>query len=351
MERGDGVWAGWSDLADWTGWSDWADWTGWSDWAALEDATPKASAQWVSALSYNRNAPAELIIELFDGVEGHYRFTPLARHDLPAAARDAALTHPNLKVRLAAAEHGHLTPDQWDRLIASFDDEAGRAFAERRRAEHTCFDDAVPPSTPAEIAEWAAQVPEPHPGLATQCPWWIAALHDNADAMRQLATSPNPAVRRSVAHARYLPPDVLEMLLRDHDPAIPVILAGSCDDTPPDVLLDVWNRWPRGLPPADPPRSHPNFPKTGLLHHADDPDPHLRILALSDEAADADLVDRLAGDPDPFVRAEALLHPRLSPAAHVAALLDETSAYAAARNPALPVPVMRHMVDIARRAG
>ncbi|MFE5659644.1 hypothetical protein ACFQ9H_26015, partial [Streptomyces sp. NPDC056517] len=48
---------------------------------------------------------------------------------------------------------------------------------------------------------------------------WVRALHDDPDAMRRLAASSHPLVRRSVARAGHLPPDVVESLARDEDRA------------------------------------------------------------------------------------------------------------------------------------
>ncbi|MFD4240539.1 hypothetical protein ACFWP3_02860 [Streptomyces sp. NPDC058525] len=46
---------------------------------------------------------------------------------------------------------------------------------------------------------------------------WVERLHGDTDAMRRLAGSSHPLIRRSVARARHLPPDVVERLARDED--------------------------------------------------------------------------------------------------------------------------------------
>jgi hypothetical protein len=48
--------------------------------------------------------------------------------------------------------------------------------------------------------------------------WWVAALHDDPDAMRLLAASLNLWIRRGVARAPRLPQDVAALLARDEDP-------------------------------------------------------------------------------------------------------------------------------------
>lgn len=109
-----------------------------------------------------------------------------------------------------------------------------------------------------------------------------------------------------------------------------------------------------------------------MLRFADDPDPRMRMLALRDPASTPDLVDRFTRDPASRVRAEAAADPRLSPesavrladasstvchqvaanpvaptALLISLLRSATSAHAAGRNAAIPVPVMHRMLDAA----
>ncbi|MFE5814577.1 HEAT repeat domain-containing protein [Streptomyces sp. NPDC056479] len=200
---------------------------------------------------------------------------------------------------------------------------------------------------------------------------WIVALHDDQDAMRRLAASTHPLVRRSVARARHLPPDVVERLARDEDRVVQLFLAESCDDAPADMLMRVWQWWTGSLSTPDRPRSHPNFPRQNLVRYADDPTPRLRRLALDDPESTPELVERLSRDPSKEVRYRAATDPRLSPVAaallledphdsvrHAAALQpglpvrfltrllqDADRAETAARNPTLPVEVVRRMVE------
>ncbi|MET9604072.1 PE-PGRS family protein [Streptomyces sp. NPDC006512] len=201
---------------------------------------------------------------------------------------------------------------------------------------------------------------------------WVAELHDDPGAMRRLAASGHPHVRSSVARARHLPPDVVARLAGDEDRVVRLFLAESCDDAPPDLLLEVWRWWDGSLSFPGRPRSHPNFPREGLLRHATDPDPRLRRLALGDPGSTPELVDRLSRDEAEEVRQDAAGDPRLSPAAAVRLLddpdssvralaarhpalprevllrllLDPRTAGSAAVNTALPVPVMRRMADL-----
>ncbi|MFB8080001.1 hypothetical protein [Streptomyces sp. NPDC056013] len=205
---------------------------------------------------------------------------------------------------------------------------------------------------------------------------WVEDRHGDADAMRRLAASSHPLVRRSVARARRLPPDVVERLARDEDRTVRLFLAESCDDAPAEMLLEVWRWWDGSFSHPDRPRSHPNFPRTGLLRHAADPSGRMRRLALDDpESTPAD-VARFARDPEAEVRHRAAEDPRLSPAdavrllndpaAHVrgaamrsprlparviAGLLhDRDTARVAVTNPAIPVPVLHRILAAAEVA-
>lgn len=218
----------------------------------------------------------------------------------------------------------------------------------------------------------ASAVPDIDPHEQTTALWWIGALHDNAEAMRQLARSPKLLVRRSVARAPHLPADVVAMLAGDEDRAVRLFLAESCDDAPPALLLEVASWWRGSFSFPGRPRNHPNFPRDGLIRFSADPNPLLRILALDDPSSDDALVVQFSSDPEPIVRRAAAEDPRLSPEAAVrlvddpdkgvrwrvlenpalppetlaSLLLNARSAEIAVRNPAIPVAVLRHMAAV-----
>ncbi|MDH6133345.1 hypothetical protein P3T37_002740 [Kitasatospora sp. MAA4] len=312
----------------------------------------------------------------------------LQREDLPDGVMDTAAGHRSRSVRARTAEIGRLSPAQWERLVAASPEPdlrrqltelAAEQLTARRlrrggrgvgRAPHP---DAAPPATPAEIAAMACEVPDIDPHGSTTALWWIGALHANAEAMRQLASSPKLLVRRSVARAPRLPADVVELLARDEDRVVRLFLAESCEDAPPGLLLEVAGWWDASYSFPGRPRNHPNFPRQGLLRFAADPNPRLRALALDDPASTAALVEQAADDPHEIVRRSAAEDPRLAPGAAVrlatdpdrgvrwraasnpaippddlvALLLDPRSAEIAVRNPVVPVPVMHRMVEVA----
>lgn len=210
------------------------------------------------------------------------------------------------------------------------------------------------------------------PGIHYHALDWVLALHDDPAALRRLAASAHPPVRRSVARARRLPPDVVELLARDEDRVVQLFLAESCDDAPADMLLRVWQWWTGSLSTPDRPHGHPNFPRHDLLRHADDPNPRMRQLALDDPESTPELVERFSRDPDEEVRYRAAKDPRLTAASAVRLLddphghirqaafrnarlparlivrllCDPDAAESAARHPALPVPVMGRMLQL-----
>ncbi|MEV0026796.1 hypothetical protein AB0H45_32245 [Streptomyces atroolivaceus] len=200
---------------------------------------------------------------------------------------------------------------------------------------------------------------------------WVMGLHEDPSAMRRLASSSHPLIRRSVARARHLPTDVVERLARDDDRVVQLFLAESCDNAPTDMLLRVWQWWTGSLSAPDRPHGHPNFPRRDLLRHADDPNARMRQLALDDPESTAKLVEefsqdsneevrhraasdprlspasavRLLDDPHEHVRYAAALHPRLPVRALVRLLRDADTGQTAERHPALPVPVMEQMLQ------
>lgn len=257
-------------------------------WTALSASlrpSEDTAVAWLRGLGNNPAAPPEVLVGLFDaGPRPCVYF--LYRDDLPDGVLDAAVVHPAKSVRVTAAEAGRLSPAQWSRLLAATDDPALRAVLAELAADQASYrasgarigvanppsPGSRPPSTPAEIATMAAAVPDITADSPTYAVWWIAALHSDTDAMRRLAASPNLLIRRSVARAPRLPPDVVELLAHDTDRVVR-LLSESCEDAPADLLLEVWSWWSGSFSFPGRPRNHPNFPRHGLLRFAEDPAP------------------------------------------------------------------------------
>ncbi|MFF0751850.1 PE-PGRS family protein [Streptomyces sp. NPDC004267] len=254
--------------------------------------------------------------------------------------RDLALRlvrHGEPDQRAALADNPHLEPDLLIELGRDADARVRNSVALRPELSER---------------ERAAIDFEFDPSWRTSALPWVVALHDDPDAMRRLAASAHPLVRRSVARAPHLPQDVVAGLAVDEDRVVQLFLAESCDDAPADMLLRVWQWWRGSLSFPDRPRNHPNFPSEGLLRYADDPNPRLRQLALDDPLSSAELVDRFSRDRDTEVRHRAATDPRLTPASAVR-LLDDPDRdirAAALRVPRLPATVLASVLRDAETA-
>ncbi|MFE0652195.1 PE-PGRS family protein [Streptomyces sp. NPDC059534] len=241
------------------------------------------------------------------------------------ALRLAADQDPQVRLRIAG--HPDLPPAGVARLAEDAEEAVRRAVA--LRADLTDEERA------------AVRVTVDTSGLRYPVPW-VTALHDDPEALRRLAASCHPYIRSSVARARRLPPDVVARLARDEDRVVRLFLAESCDDAPADLLLELWRWWTGSLSHPGRPRTHPRFPRAGLLRFAADPDPRLRRLALDDPDCAAELVEEFGRDPSAEVRQDAVRDPRLSPEAATRLLDDPEPSLRtlAARHPALPADVL-----------
>ncbi|PWI20409.1 PE-PGRS family protein [Streptomyces sp. Act143] len=307
-----------------------------------------------SRVLYHQDRPMPRAVfdaEDVEGADGRALETCLLERDLA----EHLARHGERAQRRSLAANPRLDPDLVALLAEDHDD--GVRFEVSKRPDLT--------------EEQRSGIPvEPDPGTRHFELDWVKALHHDEDAMRRLAASSHFLVRRGVARARHLPPDVVERLARDEDRIVQLFLAESCDDAPADLLLRVWRWWDGSLSTPDRPRGHPNFPRHDLLRYADDPSPRMRRLALDDPESTPELVERLSRDmseevryraatdprlsataaarlledPHEHVRQAAALHPRM-PARLLVGLLRGGGAETAARNPGLPVDVVRRMVD------
>jgi hypothetical protein len=267
---------------------------------------------------------------VFDALEAQDRAVETCRLERGLAEELAHDDEPAR--RRALARNPHLDPDLALRLAHGDPDEQVRFQA----ALH-----------PGLTEEERARIDFPFdPGLLHHELDWVVALHDDPAALRRLAASAHPLVRRSVARARRLPADVVERLARDEDRVVHLFLAESCDDAPAELLMSVWRWWTGSFSHPDRPHGHPNFPRRDLLRYADDPSPRMRRLALDDPDSTPELVERFSRDPGDEVRHRAASDARLS-AASAVRLLDDPHApvrHAAARHPRLPARVLTELL-------
>jgi hypothetical protein len=183
---------------------------------------------------------------------------------------------------------------------------------------------------------------------------WVRALHGDPKALAALAESTHVLIRRNVAMAAQLPAHTAELLARDEDFVVRLLLAEHCRQAPADLLLRTWHEW-TGFSRADLVK-HPNFPRRGLARHLDDPESFSgsedRYLALQDPEVGVDRAVALSNDPDPWIRRCSLANPTL-PASRIAELADDsdpTVRITAAAHPGLPLDVLRALLDRADTA-
>lgn len=174
---------------------------------------------------------------------------------------------------------------------------------------------------------------------------WVRARHADLQAMARLARSAHLLIRRSVATVKELPTETAELLARDEDFAVRLLLAENCRQAPADLLLRTWLEWTGYSRHKI--LKHPNFPLHGQARHINDPEPDRRYLALHDPDLSERQLDELSRDSDPRNRRAALADPRLS-APRIAQLADDSDSAvraAAAAHPGLPPETLRTLLD------
>ncbi|MFC7902002.1 hypothetical protein ACFUV1_17855 [Streptomyces griseoincarnatus] len=172
---------------------------------------------------------------------------------------------------------------------------------------------------------------------------WVRTCED-ADVLRDCARSSHTWLRRSAACAEHLPADAVDLLSRDDDHAVRLLLCERQPTVDGEAVLQTYlgcEVITKSLL-----LSHPNFPKAGLAERfADDPDTGKRALAVLDPDVDADVLARLLADDDSSVSSAAAVHPALPPDLLLRACDEPATATSALRNPALPAKVMHERLD------
>ncbi|MBB4987187.1 hypothetical protein [Streptomyces nymphaeiformis] len=250
---------------------------------------------------------------------------PLARNrHAPAHAVARLARHPEAGIRALVATRPDLGPDLAAELTKDPDDDVRMCARlhpfSRTWAEYDMLHRFIGhgPDCTCPITE-----PDPQPS-----PDWFAAC----------AASGEPVLRRVAASWPGLSAELVGALARDEDEEVRIRLACHHPLAPPRLLLDVFVTRPAHRPHL---LTLPAFPRTGMSHLINHPDPQVRALAASDPA----LPDPPVEDPDESVRRAAAANPGLASDALESLLANPRTAEGAAANPSLPVPRMHALID------
>lgn len=218
-------------------------------------------------------------------------------------------------VRVAVARSRHVDAETRDRLYALVEAESAGGGVEAR----------VALNWPAPAPDWLREAPLGERLTYLDCR--------------------HVAFRIVLASCRDLPEEAWRRL--DDDPALKVRRMAACrPDAPPDVLERLVRAHGDELRVGPPLVEHPNFPRHTLRTFVDEPNAHVRYLALQDPELPVPALQRLAAAEEALLRRGVAGHPNITEALLERLLSDPDPevVHDAAANPVLRAVRMRRIL-------
>ncbi|MET8214276.1 Mucin-2 [Streptomyces hirsutus] len=264
----------------------------------------------LDGVAANPALPTPLLLRLiaFDGGGHGPPFQALHRPGLPEPAVAAVLTHPVLNARVLFAMSGQAEPEQRARLANDPSPKVRAAVANGPEWTH----DPRTKVRPLPDAVCGRLLEDPEPSVRSAL---LHSPHLAPSFLASLARHPDPAARRAALRVwDELTADGRATLLDDPDPDPEVRRSAALRACPHDARLTAAL--------LHDPATLPEALRRGLLDRADAErflaeGVHLAELA-GNPSLPADLVDRLAVDPDDGVRLAVSLRPELTEARRAA---------------------------------
>ncbi|MFJ6450604.1 hypothetical protein ACIQNV_28800 [Streptomyces hydrogenans] len=287
---------------------------------------------WLRGVAFNPAAPSDVLIRLMDPAAGETGTAMCQGRDLPGAALDAALRHPDRAIRGALARNHHVDPraivplaKDPSGLVRAWLADGPRPRAPRRvrplpdevlvtllTAEDGGEDGRVTASEIVGGLDGSGQVPlsfrhslaeRDHPELRIRATWSWGSLTPEQRA--KLLDDPDPAVRQSARDRRWvLDPEQVEARLPDYEAREWGFVFGGCALTP--AMVERCFADDLRLTALAGNRHTPDHALARLARH---PEARFRALVATRPDLAPELVAELREDPHEGVRELARVQP------------------------------------------
>ncbi|MFE5809687.1 hypothetical protein [Streptomyces sp. NPDC056491] len=285
---------------------------------------------WLRGVAFNSAAPSDVLIRLMQAAAGEAGLLMCTGRDLPDAAFDAALRHPDRRIRQALALNRHVDAS---RLAPLATDPSGLVRGRLARGLHD-FPRWVRPLPDDILVTLLTAQDGGEDGKVTAADIvgeLVSSRHIPESFYRSLPGREHPTLRRYAAYRwQSLNPAEREALLHDPHPEVRKAAQGSSwvlDAEAVEAKLpsmgprnEVWVLSSCALSPAviekcfaDGTMHHlvwnPHTPADAVTRLARHPEAEVRELIAARPDLEPDLVAELLEDPDENVRARVRLHP------------------------------------------